>query len=381
MTLPIPDDSLSCLIAAYLKEAAQTRELLPSSVRTWGPQLRSFLRWYESYYGRPPMLDDWHSMPIKLYSAHLQTKPNKNTGKDGLRPRTVINHLAALHAVGRWLVQKGIATHNPVEQVERPKLDQAQRKFMEPEEVEALLAACERLYPPRHQKLVTAVLSVYLCTGMRYEDVRGLKIRNVLISDLPNRSRLVAEHSKGDKEFVASIPDETVEALQIWLTERKTLGLNEDNDWLWTITKSRRIGDHWWKEVRRELQVIAGINLEDRFQAHVCRRAFATHLEDQNTPLSQIQEALGHENPETTALYLSRSRKRKEKYVQRQGWRKPKTEPAATTEAETTVPAASQNAEAVPLPLMPNLTEEQKTQLQEMQMLLRLMEMMKTSKG
>ena len=381
MPLPLSNESLSCLIAAYLGEGAQTRELLPSTIRTWGPHLRSFLRWYETHYRRPPFLDDWHPMPIRLYSAWLQTKPNKNSvGKDGLRPRTVINHLAALHAVGKWLVANNYATYNPVEQVDRPRIDQAQRKFMEPEEVDALLAACERLYPPRHKKLVTAVVSVYLCTGMRYEDVRGLKMRNVLLSEVPNQSKLVAEHSKGDKEFVASLPDETVEALHIWLAERGTLGLNANNDWLWTITASRRIGDHWWKEVRQELQAIAGIDLEGRFQAHVCRRAFATHLEDQNTPLSQIQEALGHENPETTALYLSRSRNRKEKYVQRQGWKKQKIEPTAAPGAEPVVPPALPIPEVVSLPQiapMPALTLEQEKQLQEMQMLLRMMELMK----
>lgn len=325
MTL-LPDETLSCLFAAYLDEAAKTRELLRSSLRTWGPNLRCYVRWFESEYGRPPVIDDWHEMPIILYSAWLQTKPNRNTGRTGLRPRTVVSHLDALHAVGKWFVARKIATFNPVEHVERPRLDQAQRKFIEPEEVKLLKNSVDKLYPLRYRKLVKAVLSVFFCTGLRYEDVRGLKMRNIVLSDIPGQSKIIVEHSKGDKEFVIHIPRETVNALRDWIAERATIDLNADNDWLWVITKSRRIGDHWWAEMRQNLQTVAQLDLEGRLQAHAMRRAFATHLDDQNISIHIIQKLLDHNRPETTSLYIRQSKERVQKVVEFQGWDDPEPE-------------------------------------------------------
>ena len=89
----------------------------------------------------------------------------------------------------------------------------------------ALLDACDRLYLHRYRLLATAVMSVFLCTGLRKEDVRGLRLRNVHFGPSQEDNYLVAEHSKGDKEFRALMPPETVRALRDWLEERQQIEL------------------------------------------------------------------------------------------------------------------------------------------------------------
>ena len=133
----------------------------------------------------------------------MTTKPTKK-GRVGLRPRTINSHFAALRALGRWLCDTKRAKTNPAADVTTPRLDESQQAILSEGEVNALLDACDRLYPHRYRLLATAVMSVFLCTGLRKEDVRGLRLRNVHFGPSQEDNYLVAEHSKGDKEFRAS---------------------------------------------------------------------------------------------------------------------------------------------------------------------------------
>ena len=55
------------------------------------------------------------------------------------------------------------------------------------------------------------------------------------------------------------------------------------------------------KEIRKASQ-LAGIT--KKVSAHSFRHSFATHLLESGTPIHSVQELLGHENIETTQIYL-----------------------------------------------------------------------------
>ena len=343
-------NTLSCLVPRFLEEGTRDqkdRPYLPSTLRTWGPNLRAFLRWLEERVAGPPTLSHWTRPHLLAYKEFLDTKPTlpgKGKSSGGLRPRTIHSHFAAMGAFERFCCDNKLLSAPVVASIPLPAFDEARQALLLEREVHAILEACDRLYPARHRLLATAVISVFFCTALRYEDVRSLRLRDVKIGATPDECFLIAEHSKGDKEHRAFLPPETVEAIAAWMRERETIRCAPENDWLWAITRTRRIGEGWWKELRAEIEHLSGLSFGDRFQAHAARRAAATHMEDEGMPISLIQEALGHENIETTIIYLNKSRRRRAENAHRQGWRKPgpePQEPQISQTGEQNVPTAS----------------------------------------
>lgn len=334
----------SGLIYEFFLEASQNADYLPATIRTWQPNLHAFVRWIEAETRGQATLHDWTLSTLKLYLAYLKQKPQTKGARIGLRPRTIHSHFAALRAFERWCVDCKLLgpppDYNPhygkwigpASAIELPVFDQAQRAILSPQEARAILQACAHLYPERHKRLATAVISVFFCTGLRYEDVLGLKLRNVHFGAAPADNYLIAEHSKGNQEFKIEIPPETVEAIAAWLTERKEMDCHNTNDWLFALTKTRRIGSVWWKAIRAEIQYRTGLNLGERFQAHAARRVFSVHCEDQGMPPSQIKDKLNHKTLSTTLLYLETARDSRVENVHLQGWNSSAAPPPLTPE-------------------------------------------------
>ncbi len=330
-------DSLLFLIGQFLDDGARTRDFARTTLRTWGPNLRAFVRWCAGETTGIPSVADFTLSNLKHYLTYLQTRPTQS-GRAGLRPRTIHSHFSALRAFGRYLVDTKRRRTNPAADIPLPEFDEPEQKFLHEEEVRALLSACERLYPARRRLLATALVSVLFCTGLRRSEVADLRLADVHLGLTQDECYLVAEHAKGDKRHTAYLPPETVEALSAWLAEREKMGCKKTNQWLFAITRTRRFGDAWWRELREELKQIAGLTACDRFHPHACRRALATHLDDQGAPITQIQAALGHSRIETTVIYLEKSKRRRAKFAHLQGWKQAQAHASATEIAPGSAP-------------------------------------------
>jgi site-specific recombinase XerC len=118
---------LSACIAEYLVWATEETTYTRATLRTYGPNLRAFLRWIEADEDTPaaPTLDDFTLPVLYRFLKYLKTKPSKN--QRGLRPRSIHSQFAPLNSFGDWLVKRGDLAANPVPRIELPKKDEVQR--------------------------------------------------------------------------------------------------------------------------------------------------------------------------------------------------------------------------------------------------------------
>jgi site-specific recombinase XerD len=175
----------------------------------------------------------------------------------------------------------------------RPAPDKRLPTILSPEEVRLILSKVRFLC------YRTCLATIYSC-GLRLQEGTHLQVRDI------DSSRMVIHirHGKGGKDRYVPLPVSTLELLRsYWKTHRNPT---------WIFPAPGRGGIHRatatkpmpYCNVQDALRAAlkeSGIN--KRATVHTLRHSYATHLLEAGVNLRQIQEALGHNSPQTTALY------------------------------------------------------------------------------
>lgn len=102
---------------------------------------------------------------------------------------------------------------------------------------------------------------------------------------------------KGDKQRIVWIPPIVMENLYLWIREqnkKSKKALHKDKPLF-------KVRDRTWRKVLSNASYKA---IKRRINTHLLRDSCATYLLDQGLNLMEIKEYLGHENIQTTQVYL-----------------------------------------------------------------------------
>ena len=191
-------------------------------------------------------------------------------------------------------------------QVVRPPREKKLPVVLSREEVRQILSLV-RLLPYR-----TCLTAIYSC-GLRLQEGTHLQV-----SDIDSARQLIHVHrGKGGKDRYVPLPDSTLLRLrQYWKTHANPV---------WIFPASGRGGIH--RSTAQRPTPLS--NVQDAFHlalhqsgirkkasVHTLRHSYATHLLEAGINLRLIQEYLGHNSPETTALYTHLTSKAQEMATQ-----------------------------------------------------------------
>jgi integrase/recombinase XerD len=222
----------------------------------------------------------------------------------GISARSVARALAAIRGLFRFLVAERHLKADPTENIENPKLWSNLPKSMQPEEVEALLAAPDRSTPDGLRD--AAMLELLYATGLRVSEL--IKVR---IDDLVMDAGFLRTIGKGSKERIVPFGDAARDTI-VQFMERGRPELDKYADphlFLSRLGRPMTRQSFWMKITRyaREAGIKAHIS------PHVLRHSFATHLLENGADLRSVQMMLGHADISTTQIYTHVSRARLQK--------------------------------------------------------------------
>ena len=212
----------------------------------------------------------------------------------GYSKATTARKLASLRSFYKYLVRSGELEASPVSVIRTPKQDKRLPKFLDLQQVTALLDAPEAdtVLGARDK----AILEVIYSSGLRVGELVALNIE-----DLDEFSEALRIRGKGKKERLVPLGSKAVEAIRAYLEMRGGLGRDNHRGPLFVNKSGRRLSD---RSIRRKLNKYlqkAGISIHA--SPHVLRHSFATHMLNAGADLRSIQEILGHESLSTTQIY------------------------------------------------------------------------------
>lgn len=222
----------------------------------------------------------------------------------GISARSVARALAAIRGFFRFLVAEKHLRKDPTENLENPKLWSTLPKSLQPEEVEALLAAPDRSTADGLRD--AAMLELLYATGLRVSELIKVRIDEVVMD-----AGFLRTIGKGSKERVVPFGDAARDVILQYVERGRPDHDRFGDPHLFLSRRGRPMTrqSFWMKIVRyaREAGIRAHIS------PHVLRHSFATHLLENGADLRSVQMMLGHADISTTQIYTHVSRARLQK--------------------------------------------------------------------
>ncbi len=243
--------------------------------------------------------------PESLNRAHVIGYKDHLLGEK-LQHTTIDRHLATLRTFFRWLVEDGILTKNPAENVRflNPKRESPTQGFSDEEVVQTLKV------PDLHTRTGSmhyAILMILFYCGLRRSELCSLKLNDIGLERGHYFLRLTG---KGNVERIVVLLTPVWNAIQHYL---KMTGKKQGSDeFLFSPIRNNRTG-----ESRKSLDSsmvfyivtkyakLAGI--KKRVSPHSCRATAISNARDHNVPDRAIQEFAGW----STTTMITRYDKRK----------------------------------------------------------------------
>jgi integrase/recombinase XerD len=294
-----PDDgltrrgpTLAALADDYL-EHLRVFNRTPAAVESRHKELRSFLSWAEERGLLEP--ERITRTILESYQRWLWAYRKKNGKPLGIS--TQRGYLGAVVSLFGWLCKRRFLEANPAGEIELPRFEKRLPvEALSIAEVEAVLSQPNIGDPLGLRD--RAILELFYSTGIRRGELVGLEV-----ADLNREKRLLrVRHGKGGKERVVPVGQRAMSWIEKYLDDvRPLLMVKPDERGLFLSG----YGEPFSADVlgRKVVGYIAQAETGHRGGAHLLRHTCATHLLEGGADIRYIQQLLGHEKLETTAIY------------------------------------------------------------------------------
>src|SRR5216117_3552041 len=203
---------------------------------------------------------------------------------------------SALRTFYQFLAARKRLRHNPVREVQLPKIEKKLPLVLTRKQVDELLTAPTR--EPKSRSAPSwmplrdvAIMELFYSSGLRLSELAALDVEDV---DLYTES--VRVFGKGRKERVCPVGAPALDAIQKYRS-----AANVHRGPLFVNSRRGRISTRSiWLILKRYLR---HTSIPISISPHKLRHSFATHMLDRGADLRSVQALLGHASLSTTQIY------------------------------------------------------------------------------
>jgi integrase/recombinase XerD len=278
------------LQAFFTDRLIRQRGASPHTIAAYRDTMRLLLTFAQQRLSKPPSALDLADLDAPLIGAFLDHLQHKR----GNSVRTRNARLAAIHSLFTFAALRHpehAALIQRVLTIPPKRFDKALITYLNPADIDALLAAPDRL--TRAGRRDHALLLLAVRTGLRVSELINLNRADLHLGAGAHVDCL----GKGRKRRSTPLDKQTVAVLKAWLDER---GGHPDAPLFPARTGSRLSRDAVERLVTKHATT-AGLNA---VTPHVLRHTAAMQLLHAGVDTTVIALWLGHEQAETTQIYL-----------------------------------------------------------------------------
>ncbi|MBL9184993.1 MAG: tyrosine recombinase XerC [Verrucomicrobiaceae bacterium] len=285
---PEPPDELA---EAFLEFLDGERRSSPRTLILYETALRQFRQWRLPFKG-------WDKVEADDFRAFLFDLMKQERARSSIRLQ-----FAALRSFFKWLTRRRGWKHNPLMDVQLPKLEKKLPVVFTVDQIDHLLSL-PMTTPKTPQALAwaaerdAAILELFYSTGMRLSELAALNVE-----DIDAISEVVRVFGKGRKERLCPLGTPALSAVQRY---RQKAGVHSGPLFLSRVR--RRMTIDAINDVVQKYWRLSGLAVH--MTPHKFRHSFATHLLNNGADLRSVQSLLGHASLSTTQIYTHVSTQR-----------------------------------------------------------------------
>jgi len=227
----------------------------------------------------------------------------------GLSSRSVARHLTTIRQLYGFLLREGAITADPTEHLRSPKQWQNIPKYLNLEQINAIIQAPDRSRPNGLRD--RAMMELLYASGLRVSE-----LCKVGVGDLDLSYGVLRTLGKGNKHRLVPVGKSAVQAVEAWLADgRQCLLKGRASRYLFVTARGGCMTRQaFWKLLAgygKKAGIFHGLT------PHVLRHSFATHLLEGGADLRSVQVMLGHADISTTQIYTHVMRSRLRETVEK----------------------------------------------------------------
>ena len=274
---------------AFLKHLQFEKRVSLNTLKSYKNDLNQFFEFYKNY-AKVDTLKDVDKRAIRSWVIELSIKDLSN--------RTINRKIASLKSFFKFLIKRKIININPTNNIHALKTNQPLPHFIKEKDIKYLFdnITFKNDFNGNRDLLI---LELLYGTGIRISELINLKTK-----DLDNHKKEIKVLGKRGKERI--IPLNNSAFAQTIKYEKLKKKLNYKNkEYLLCTEKGKKIYPMLISRVVKN-NLSSLINSE-KYNPHLLRHTFATHILNKGADLNSIKELLGHESLAATQVYTHNS--------------------------------------------------------------------------
>ncbi len=221
--------------------------------------------------------------------------------------------IASLRSFFKFLVLNEFISKDPMSTIKTPKikLEESLPKFLDLSDIELIFKKLKdrMLFNSRKSQRYYLIVRLLYSTMARVSELCNIKIR-----DIDFEKEYIRLRGKGNKERIVPVDHRTLELIKDVLNDRIYY---DSEDYLLVNTRSQKLYPRVVQSDIKSIKDKCGFPDSKIVTPHIFRHTGATHLRRSGMDISELQDILGHSNPNTTRIYAKNDiTKLKEAYSQ-----------------------------------------------------------------
>ena len=260
-------------------------------------------------------IDQASTSMVRSWQVHLK--------EAGAEARTMNRKLSCLRSFYKFCLRNGIITKNPLYNIKAVKTPKRLPTFVEGAKMDKLLdgdfqlkGEGEKGFPSGFEGIRDKVLlDLFYFTGMRVSELVGLKQ-----GSFDAGAQTIKVLGKRSKERIIPLAPEMVEMLSNYLKELEAQEFPKSHLVLFYTEKGQPATRQYiYKVVNKYLGTVTTLKKKS---PHVLRHTFATHMLNNDAPINDIKEILGHSSLAATQVYTHNTIEKLKEAYRKAGLRK-----------------------------------------------------------
>jgi site-specific recombinase XerD len=262
----------------------------PSTLRWYRQTLGLFLGWLIET-GRATTLGDTGEYVVREFILWLQ---ERRVNGHKLTVPTVNSWVRALRAFFNWLYQEGYTDSHLLERLRPPPVPRVMVDTLSDEEIASILASLDRSTMAGSRN--TAILVLFLDTGLRLSELVGLKTKDIHMED-----QYVKVMGKGSKERMVGFGSSARSVLLHYLVRFRGEPVHPGIEEFFLTIDGYPISQESVRTMLKRVGAAAGV---PRLHAHLCRHTYATNFLINGGNVLLLKQNLGHTTLDMVDRYV-----------------------------------------------------------------------------